>query len=112
MPRSSSKVAPAPRIFNPTAVRAPVTTAVTSVAEKPTLGQAMKEGFGFGFGQAAAHSIFRSIFGSSQSSGQPTSTTSTTGATAASSSQLTPYQQCLKESNNDIEGCKYLDSSD
>jgi hypothetical protein len=95
-------------MFNPTA---PATTS-TTVAEKPTLGQAMKEGFGFGFGQAAAHSLFRSIFGSGQSSGQPTSTTSITGATAVSPSQLTSYQQCLKESNNDTEACKYLDSSD
>lgn len=64
----------------------------------PTLGQSIKEGFGFGMGSAIAHRIFGP---------KPTVVVQQAPAPAVSASVLpAEYVQCMKESQNNAEACK------
>lgn len=111
MPRSSSpsRTGPTRRIVSVTKrtaapVSAPMhTTAPNIIAERPSFGQSVKEGFGWGVGT----SIARSLFGGSQSQAVPV----TPVAPAAPTPKNPEYEQCMKESFNNAEACKqYLNT--
>ncbi len=65
----------------------------------PTLGQTIKEGFGFGMGSAIAHRIFGA---------KPTVVVQQPPAPSTEGAPTFPaeYVQCMKESNDDKEACK------
>lgn len=104
--RTSTKVAPKPKHTLSVIPKKPVevsqpNTQNTSAMKPQSFGEIVKEGFGFGVGQAAAHSIFRSLFGGTPATVAPTQPTPV---------QPTAYQQCIKEHTE--EECKFLDNSE
>lgn len=62
MPRSSSSSSKPHTSYHPPAVRSQPQSSIGTTSrveiEQPTLGQSMKQGFGFGAGSAIAHRIF------------------------------------------------------
>jgi len=83
----------------------------------PSFGQTMKEGFAFGIGNAVAHSVVRSLFGSSsvapsvapeviKSTDSTVQTARSMGASATQdmSGQI-EYLQCMKEGGTE-DACK------
>ena len=86
--------APAPRLTPPAPSSVPVSGA-------PTLGQSIKQGFGFGMGSAIAHRIFGA---SPTIVVQPTP--APTQAPTVEPKYPREFEQCMRESNNDREVCK------
>ena len=119
MPRSSSRSPPLKtRIFSPAVKPSPVKPAPTArqivapqavAMERPSFGQSVKEGFGWGIGT----SIARSIFGGGGGGGVTTQTVAPAPPPQKSSdSGNHEYEQCMKESSNNAEACKqYLQTS-
>ena len=64
--------------------QAPIHQTPTIVQQAPTLGQTIKQGFGFGIGNAIAHRIF------------------------GSRKEPTPYEQCIAEHRDDAAVCAHL----
>ena len=98
MPRSSSS---SRSRSQPTRVtHAPVAQRPQPIAQIPTLGQTLKEGFAFGAGSAAAHAVVGSIFGQRSTPEAP--------PTIKKVQSSTPdcYTQCMKDHSNDYELCK------
>lgn len=96
VPRSPYKpatVAPPPKHISTPITPAPVPTTVHHTVEAPTLGQSMKQGFGWGMGSAIAHRIF----------GATPVVNHTTTMVVSSNPE---YEKCMKESFNDKEACK------
>ena len=71
----------------------------TSVAERPSLGQTMKEGFGFGVGVSLAQNAVNSAINlfSVPKTSNPVENT-----------KQTEYEKCMKYSSNDTDLCKTL----
>jgi hypothetical protein len=88
-----------PKAPHPTPVGSPSLQPI-QVDHSRTLGQSIKDGFGFGIGSAIAHRIFG---GSAKV--EHVHTTQTAQTTQI---QNPEYVQCLKESNQNIEACKHL----
>ena len=106
-PSSHGSSASLSRPVTPNVPKAPHPTPVGSPALQPiqvdhsrTLGQSIKDGFGFGIGSAFAHRIFG---GSAKVEHVHTQTTQT-----QTQNQNPEYAQCLKESNQNYDACKHL----
>lgn len=68
MPRTSSSQKPSPKAFHTSTPPVPFQNPLSSVANPvptATFGQTLKEGLAFGAGQAVAHRVVGSLFGSS-----------------------------------------------
>ena len=65
----------------------------TSVAQGPTLGQSIKDGFGLGIGSAIGHRIVSGVFGA------PSVTTI---------KEPTAFEQCIAKNRDDIAVCAHL----
>jgi hypothetical protein len=90
MPRSSTTTSPVSR-SRPVASPAPVVVA----AQPPTLGQTIKDGFGFGFGNAIAQRVATSLFGAPS-------------VTVEQKKIPTAYEQCIAENRDDVALCAHL----
>lgn len=126
MPGRSSSAARAPtRPFSKSSssyVQAPVPAAPsvpTVVQHQQTLGQSIKQGFGFGLGSSIARSLFGGGGGSnsglsseSSSSNRDYHTISPQASVASEvlreNREWREYQQCLKEARGEQEACKHL----
>jgi len=90
MPHSNSPVRAPPTRLLPAAQ--PPTPAYTQPAASPTIGQAIKEGFGVGIGVSLANRVVSGLFG------PPT----------IQVAQPTPFEQCIAEHRDDIAVCAHL----
>ena len=88
MPRSDSSVRNKPVVY--TSPRSPV--ALPLKIQQSTLGQSVKEGFGFGIGSSIARNMVDRVFGSFSSP-------------KSSLTKLTEYTQCIQEGGTE-EVCK------
>ena len=71
-------------------------TSQTPVQVQTTLGQSIKQGFGFGVGSHLAHAILGSTVKPSPTEQKPTET------------KPTEYKQCMTENNDDKAACAHL----
>ena len=110
MPRSSSPVRAPTRSapVRPTPILSP-TPAYAPPAASPTIGQAIKEGFGVGIGVSLANRVMSGLFG------PPTIQVAQPAQPAQSvihQSQPTPFEQCIAEHRDDVAVCAHLASND
>lgn len=93
MPHSNSPVRAPPTRLLPTAQLS--TPAYNHPVTTPTIGQAIKEGFGVGIGVSLANRVVSGLFG------PPT----------IQVAQPTPFEQCIAEHRDDVAVCAHLASA-
>jgi hypothetical protein len=86
------------RNISPVARKPTISSPPITYTPGPTLGQSIKDGFGFGLGSAIAHRIIGPAPVVVQHQQTP--------ASSASPQHPPEYERCMKESFNDVELCK------
>jgi hypothetical protein len=74
---------------------------VPAIQRSPSFFQAIQDGVGFGIGSSIAHTAVRSLLAPAQEVPKPAPTQTKITLTRE-------FIQCMKESNNNIDGCSHL----